>query len=104
MDRRDLLAQAKDQLIRLKTRTGIRQWNILCRWRRCFARIWAKAPATRTLLAGQFFAGRSQYPCRKTSALLCPEIRTMMPSFRRRVERFLFHQDKGSGLIIGLEA
>ena len=24
--------QAKEQLIRLKTRTGIDQWNILCRW------------------------------------------------------------------------
>ena len=24
--------QAKEQLIRLKTRTGIPQWNILCRW------------------------------------------------------------------------
>ena len=23
---------AKDQLIRLKRRTGIKQWNILCRW------------------------------------------------------------------------
>ena len=27
--------QAKEQLIRLKTRTGIQQWNILCRWALC---------------------------------------------------------------------
>jgi|SRR6056297_2280800 len=27
--------QAKEQLIRLKTRTGIDQWNILCRWALC---------------------------------------------------------------------
>jgi DNA sulfur modification protein DndE len=27
-----LSAQAKEQLIRLKTKTGILQWNILCRW------------------------------------------------------------------------
>jgi DNA sulfur modification protein DndE len=27
-----LSAQAKEQLIRLKTRTGITQWNVLCRW------------------------------------------------------------------------
>src|SRR5205085_4858506 len=27
-----LSSQAKDQLIRLKTRTGLTQWNILCRW------------------------------------------------------------------------
>lgn len=30
-----LSAQARDQLIRLKTRTGITQWNILCRWAFC---------------------------------------------------------------------
>jgi DNA sulfur modification protein DndE len=28
-------SQAKDQLIRLKVRTGITQWNILCRWAFC---------------------------------------------------------------------
>ncbi len=28
-------ANAKEQLIRLKTRTGIQQWNILCRWALC---------------------------------------------------------------------
>ena len=30
-----LSSQAKDQLIRLKTRTGIQQWNIICRWAFC---------------------------------------------------------------------
>src|SRR3954454_2046334 len=32
-----LSAQAKEQLIRLKTRTGIGQWNILCRWAFCLS-------------------------------------------------------------------
>ena len=32
-----LSGQAKDQLIRLKTRTGIGQWNILCRWAFCLS-------------------------------------------------------------------
>ena len=32
-----LSAQAKEQLIRLKTRTGIDQWNILCRWAFCLS-------------------------------------------------------------------
>jgi DNA sulfur modification protein DndE len=27
-----LSSQARDQLVRLKTRTGVPQWNILCRW------------------------------------------------------------------------
>jgi DNA sulfur modification protein DndE len=30
-----LSSQARDQLIRLKTRTGIDQWNIICRWAFC---------------------------------------------------------------------
>jgi DNA sulfur modification protein DndE len=30
-------SQAKDQLIRLKTRTGIDNWNILCRWAFCLS-------------------------------------------------------------------
>lgn len=30
-----LSSQAKDQLVRLKAKTGIAQWNILCRWAFC---------------------------------------------------------------------
>jgi DNA sulfur modification protein DndE len=30
-------AQARDQFIRLKTRTGITQWNVLCRWALCLS-------------------------------------------------------------------
>lgn len=32
-----LSTQAKDQLIRLKTRTGIAHWNVLCRWAFCLS-------------------------------------------------------------------
>lgn len=32
-----LSAQAREQLIRLKTRTGIPQWNILCWWAFCLS-------------------------------------------------------------------
>lgn len=32
-----LSGQAKEQLIRLKTRTGIPQWNTLCRWAFCLS-------------------------------------------------------------------
>jgi DNA sulfur modification protein DndE len=32
-----LASQAKDQLVRLKSRTGISQWNILCRWAFCIS-------------------------------------------------------------------
>jgi DNA sulfur modification protein DndE len=30
-------SQARDQLIRLKTKTGIPQWNIVCRWAFCLS-------------------------------------------------------------------
>lgn len=29
--------QAKDQLARLKGKTGIRNWNVLCRWALCYS-------------------------------------------------------------------
>jgi DNA sulfur modification protein DndE len=32
-----LSSQAKDQLSRLKAKTGIQQWNILCRWAFCLS-------------------------------------------------------------------
>lgn len=32
-----LSSQAKEKLMRLKTRTGIQQWNILCRWAFCLS-------------------------------------------------------------------
>ncbi len=32
-----LSAQAKDQLICLKGRTGIQHWNVLCRWALCLS-------------------------------------------------------------------
>ena len=32
-----LSAQAREQRIRLKTRTGIAQWNVLCRWAFCLS-------------------------------------------------------------------
>jgi DNA sulfur modification protein DndE len=30
-------SQAKDQLIRLKSKTGIQNWNVLCRWALCLS-------------------------------------------------------------------
>jgi DNA sulfur modification protein DndE len=37
MRRERLSSQAREQLIRLKTRTGVAQWNILCRWALCLS-------------------------------------------------------------------
>jgi len=38
-------AQARDQLIRLKTRTGIAHWNVLCRWAFCLSLRQPSSPA-----------------------------------------------------------
>jgi DNA sulfur modification protein DndE len=35
IDRIQLSQQAKDQLLKLKRNTGIKQWNVLCRWAFC---------------------------------------------------------------------
>ena len=35
LDHIRLSAQAKEQLIRLKRATGIKNWNVLCRWALC---------------------------------------------------------------------
>jgi DNA sulfur modification protein DndE len=40
-----LSSQAKDQLIRLKTKTGIQQWNVLCRWAFCLSLKQPSVPA-----------------------------------------------------------
>jgi DNA sulfur modification protein DndE len=62
-----LAAQAREQLIRLKTRTGIGQWNILCRWAFCLS---LRQPSSPTPVEGpadsnvemtwQVFGGEAQ--------------------------------------------
>lgn len=39
-----LSEQAKDQLIRLKRSTGIKNWNVLCRWAFCISIAESTAP------------------------------------------------------------
>jgi DNA sulfur modification protein DndE len=46
-----LSAQAKEQLIRLKTRTGISQWNVLCRWAFCLSLAQPTPPTATNLQA-----------------------------------------------------
>lgn len=44
LDHIHLSQQAKEQLVRLKTKTGIKQWNILCRWAFCLSLAEPSAP------------------------------------------------------------
>jgi DNA sulfur modification protein DndE len=41
-----LSTQAREQLIRLKTRTGIPHWNVLCRWAFCLSLRQESPPAS----------------------------------------------------------
>jgi DNA sulfur modification protein DndE len=62
-----LSGQARDQLIRLKTKTGITQWNILCRWAFCLSLQQPTPPTpveipsdSNVELTWQVFGGESQ--------------------------------------------
>ena len=46
-----LSQQAKEQLIRLKRITGIRSWNVLCRWGLCVSLAERSVPANQKLPA-----------------------------------------------------
>lgn len=41
--------QAKDQLIKLKRITGIKQWNVLCRWALCLSLADPSPPLVRSI-------------------------------------------------------
>lgn len=44
IDRIQLSQQAKDQLLKLKRNTGIKHWNVLCRWAFCISLAEPSAP------------------------------------------------------------
>ena len=44
-------SEAKDQLVRLKRLTGIRHWNVLCRWGFCVSLAEPSKPAPSKVLA-----------------------------------------------------
>ncbi|MFO0760867.1 MAG: DNA sulfur modification protein DndE [Byssovorax sp.] len=44
LDRIQLSQQAKDQLLKLKRTTGIKHWNVLCRWAFCTSLAEPSAP------------------------------------------------------------
>jgi DNA sulfur modification protein DndE len=46
-----LSGQAREQLIRLKARTGIAQWNVLCRWAFCLSLHQATPPTPIEIVA-----------------------------------------------------
>src|SRR6476620_3861015 len=62
-----LSGQAREQLIRLKTRTCVSQWNILCRWAFCLSLRQSSSPTpvevpadSNVEMTWQVFGGESQ--------------------------------------------
>jgi DNA sulfur modification protein DndE len=62
-----LSQQAKDQLIKLKRKTGIQNWNVLCRWAFCLSLAEPSIPAPAKIPADssvemtwKIFAGKYQ--------------------------------------------
>ena len=49
LDHIRLSEQAKEQLIRLKRATGIKNWNVLCRWALCVSLADASPPADKKI-------------------------------------------------------
>src|SRR5215210_4068960 len=62
-----LSSQAKDQLSRLKAKTGVTQWNVLCRWAFCLSLKQATPPTpidvpadSNVEMTWQVFGGEAQ--------------------------------------------
>lgn len=51
LDHIRLSAQAKEQLIRLKRATGIKNWNVLCRWGLCVSLADKTPPTDKKIVA-----------------------------------------------------
>ena len=83
-----LSSQAKDQLIRLKTKTGVQQWNVLCRWALCLSLRQANPPTPSEMAADgniemtwQVFGGEAQ------EVYLSAAQRALPPGWTRHVRR-----------------
>lgn len=63
-----LSSQAKDQLVGLKRYTGVKNWNVLCRWALCMSLADSSPPLVRQIvpdsnveMTWKTFAGRDEY-------------------------------------------
>lgn len=97
--------QAKDQLIKLKRITGIKQWNVLCRWALCVSLADPSPPLVRTVrgdsnveMSWKTFAGSLD------TALVALLTRRMLESdegFESVAEVLAAHLHRGIGQLSG---
>lgn len=97
--------QAKDQLARLKAKTGIRNWNVLCRWAFCISLAEPTAPTKISISAdsnvemtwktfggqyGEIYYGLLKVRCKQDGYDLSEEA---------LVEQFKLHLHRGIGYL-----
>lgn len=110
-----LSVKAKENLSRLKARTGIQNWNVLCRWAFCYSLSEHTIPLDLPIQANsnvemswQTFGGEYadvyealiKYWCQLHDLPLDPE--TVSKYFRLHLERGISHLS-GTGLITSLD-
>lgn len=97
--------QAKDQLVKLKRITGIKQWNVLCRWALCASLADESPPLVRTVKADsnvemtwRVFAGPIDT---ELEALLLDRFENADEGFASLSELAAAHLHRGIGQLAG---
>ena len=97
--------QAKDQLIKLKRITGIKQWNVLCRWGLCVSLADPSPPLVRSIRADsnvemswKTFAGPLDS---SLAALLSHRLAKVDEGFDNEADALVAHLHRGIGQLSG---
>lgn len=97
--------QAKDQLVKLKRITGIKQWNVLCRWALCASLADESPPLVRMVrpdsnveMTWKVFAGPLDA---ELEALLLERLATANEGFESLPDLLVAHLHRGIGQLSG---
>lgn len=101
--------RAKSQLTTLKRRTGIQNWNVLCRWALCMSLAEASAPANHELgpmsnveMTWSTFGGPSADLYAAVMAARC-EADGIEPTPDAMAHQFRLHLHRGITYLVGTE-
>lgn len=97
--------QAKDQLVKVKRITGIKQWNVLCRWALCASLADESPPLVRMVrpdsnveMTWKVFAGPLDV---ELEALLLDRLATSNEGFESLPDLLAAHLHRGIGQLSG---
>lgn len=101
-----LSEQGKDQLVRLKRITGIKNWNVLCRWALCVSLADTSPPLVREIqtdsnveMSWRTFAGQNSA---EYTLLIEDRLTTRNEGFPDSYALFVAHLHRGIGQLAGL--